>query len=507
MENEAKLRLKSLGEKILETSRSELYLSMRFLDMAFAELKPVMNLSTFLIGTEGLTLQYNPRFLIQRYQDNPVNVNRAYLHTILHCLFRHMYIREDREEEVFSVSCDIAVEYLIDQMEFPSTKRLVSDFRLEWYERLEKTLKVLTAEGIYQRLMEAKLSSQELVHLETSFLVDDHQFWDAKKKESGDSSKDPNNQPKGDNDSKGTNDSDGSNDSKDPKSSSDSKDSKASKESNQSKESKDQSKENSNKHGASKPSLDKNQIKQANRWKELSEKTKVNAEAFTKQAGDEVKKLLFGLQVANRERYDYKEFLRKFAVLVENIQVDDNSFDYAFYSYGMEMYHNIPLIEPLEYKESFMVEEFVIAIDTSGSCSEQLIQKFVEETFQILKSTESYGRKLKLHIIQCDNEVKEDILIEDLEQLKAYQENFIVKGFGGTDYRPVFSYVEQLRREKKLMHLKGLLYFTDGYGIFPEKRTDYETAFIFIDEDNSEVKVPPWAMKLVFESKDITVQE
>ena len=68
----------------------------------------------------------------------------------------------------------------------------------------------------------------------------------------------------------------------------------------------------------------------------------------------------------------------------------------------------------------------------------------------------------------------------------------------------MFAYVDQLRKEKKLLHLKGLLYFTDGFGIFPEKRTDYETAFVFLDEDNLEVKVPPWAMKLVLDSKDIT---
>ena len=437
MENQAKLRLKALGEKILEISRSELYLSMRFLDMAFAELKPEMNLSTFLIGTEGLTLQYNPRFLIQRYQDSPVNVNRAYLHTILHCLFRHMYIREERLEEVFLVACDIAVEYLIDHLDFPSTKRLISDFRQEWYERLEQQLKVLTAEGIYQYLIEANLSSQEFVHLETMFLVDDHQFWDAKKRESGEAKESSNKSAKESKDAKDSKESKQSNDAKDSKESKqsndakDSKDSKHNKDIKDSKNSKDQSQQDQKRL---QHQMEQQNKKQAKRWQELSEKTKVNAEAFTKQAGDEVKKLLFGIQVANRERYDYKEFLRKFAVLVENIQVDDNSFDYAFYSYGMEMYHNIPLIEPLEYKESLMVEEFVIAIDTSGSCSEHLIKKFVEETFHILKSTNSYGRKLKLHIIQCDNEVKEDILIEDLSQLKEYQENFLVKGLGGTDF-------------------------------------------------------------------------
>lgn len=460
MENEAKKKLKALGEKILETSRSELYLSMRFLDMAFAELPYEMNMSTFLIGTEGLTLQYNPRFLAQRYQDNPVKVNRAYLHTIMHCLFRHMYIMEEREEEVFHIACDIAVEFLIDQLNFPSVQQLVSDDRQEWYDRLQQQLKVMTAEGIYQRLMGSNLSHSELIQLECAFLVDDHRFWDAKKKENTNNNK---------------------KDSKEPTTQSKNENPESTKENN---------------------SVHKNK-KQANRWKELSEKINTNAEMFQRQAGNEIKQLLTGIRVTNRERYDYKEFLRKFAILVENIQVDDNSFDYAFYHYGIQMYHNVPLIEPLEYKESLMIEEFVVAIDTSGSCSEQLIKKFVEETFSILKSTQSYGRQLNLHILQCDNEVKEDILIEDRNQLEEYQEKFTIKGFGGTDYRPVFAYVEQLRQERKLKNLKGLIYFTDGYGIFPERRTDYETVFVFMEEENMEVKVPSWAMKLILDPMDM----
>ena len=52
------------------------------------------------------------------------------------------------------------------------------------------------------------------------------------------------------------------------------------------------------------------------------------------------------LAVENRERYDYRSFLKKFCVLKEEMQVDIDSFDYIFYHYGMEMYGNMPLIEP-----------------------------------------------------------------------------------------------------------------------------------------------------------------
>ena len=39
------------------------------------------------------------------------------------------------------------------------------------------------------------------------------------------------------------------------------------------------------------------------------------------------------------------------------------------------MYGNMPLIEPQEWKEVQKVEEFVIVIDTSMSCSGELVKK------------------------------------------------------------------------------------------------------------------------------------
>ena len=65
--------------------------------------------------------------------------------------------------------------------------------------------------------------------------------------------------------------------------------------------------------------------------------------------------------------------------------MDEDSFDYIFYNFGMEQYGNLPLIEPLEYKEVNRLEELVIAIDTSGSCSKELVRRFLGETRRTAK--------------------------------------------------------------------------------------------------------------------------
>ena len=79
-----------------------------------------------------------------------------------------------------------------------------------------------------------------------------------------------------------------------------------------------------------------------------------------------------------------------------------------------------------------------------------------------------------------------------------------LNGFGGTDFRPVFEYVEELIKNKEFKNLKGLIYFTDGEGKYPQKKTSYETAFVFIeDEKFYDYKVPSWAMKVVLKNDDI----
>ncbi len=238
-------------------------------------------------------------------------------------------------------------------------------------------------------------------------------------------------------------------------------------------------------------------------WKDLNEKLQTEMETCSIEAVENNETLLHQVQLENRERYDYRKFLKKFAVLKEEMQIDTDSFDYIFYHYGMDLYGNMPLIEPQETKEVYKVEDFVIAIDTSMSCKEELVKKFLEETYNILSKSESFFRKINIHIIQCDDKVQSDVVIHNYGELQDYMKRFEVKGLGGTDFRPVFGYVNQLLKEKQFRRLKGLIYFTDGYGTFPAKRPLYETAFVFMKEDYRDIDVPVWAMKLIIEPEDL----
>ena len=86
-------------------------------------------------------------------------------------------------------------------------------------------------------------------------------------------------------------------------------------------------------------------MEQQNRWQDIREKMETELDMFSKEAAEGSKGLQEQLRVENRQRYDYRAFLRKFCVLKEEMQVDLDSFDYIFYHYGMELYGNMPLIE------------------------------------------------------------------------------------------------------------------------------------------------------------------
>ena len=123
---------------------------------------------------------------------------------------------------------------------------------------------------------------------------------------------------------------------------------------------------------------------------------------------------------------------------------------------------------------------------------------------------ENFFNKINVHINQCDSEVRQDIKITNREEFDAFMERGKLTGFGATDFRPVFSYIEKLREGQEFDDLKGMIYFTDGYGIYPEQMPDYDVAFVFLHDDDNAPKVPPWAIRLVLEEEDleeVTVNE
>lgn len=237
-------------------------------------------------------------------------------------------------------------------------------------------------------------------------------------------------------------------------------------------------------------------------WKKISERIKTDLKTFSKGKGhsDSLEK---NLAEATKDRYDYGDILRRFMVTGEEIHPNEEEFDYIYYTYGLEHYGNMPLVEPLEYKDIKKVKEFVIAIDTSASCRGKIVQGFLNKTYSIMKGSENFFSKVNVHIIQCDNEVQSDVKITGDEDFEEFIRTGKLTGFGATDFRPVFEYVDELTEQGAFENLKGLIYFTDGYGVYPERMPAYDVIFAFLNEDERRPAVPHWALQVVLEEEEL----
>lgn len=233
------------------------------------------------------------------------------------------------------------------------------------------------------------------------------------------------------------------------------------------------------------------------KWERILAYTSRNKTGTRSRAGTQTRNRQEEMDEIYRSKYDYRKFLKQFCRLREEVELDTESFDYIFYHFGMEHYGNLPLIEPLEYKEVNRLEELVIAIDTSGSCSKETVQRFLGETYSILSEKENFFRRMKVYIVQCDCFIQKVDVIHSEEEWKEYSRAVTIQGRGGTDFRPVFELIRQEKERRELKGLRALIYFTDGDGIYPRQKPDYETAFVFLNRTDKMKLVPAWAKCLI----------
>lgn len=444
-------RQDELAREVLTLSRNTLLVDLRFLDMALSQFK-LVPIDTSTLMTDGKHFFYHPRHVLETYISGKEIPVRDYLHIVLHCVFQHMYIAPTLEHPYWDLACDIAVENVITELGLKSVTTPRERMQAQYIAAIKQDLKHVTAERIYSYLRKTAPSASKIASIRGCFYADNHEIWYMTEEESeaafGISA---------------------------------------------------QSMRSDDEMGSRSGNEPKAGLAMAKVWQSISERMQVDLETFGKQRGLMTGDMTQNLAAVNREKYDYTAFLKKFAVMGEAMKINDDEFDYIFYTYGLQLYEKMPLIEPLEYKEVKAIREFVIAIDTSGSTSGELVQRFVQKTYNILKSTESFFSKINLHIIQCDAAIQEDQKITCQRELDEYLKTMQLHGLGGTDFRPVFEYVEALRKNKEFQNLKGLIYFTDGHGTFPAKKPDFDTAFVFVEDDYNDPDVPPWAIKLVLQ--------
>lgn len=418
---------RSMALRAMGSVRAQLYLALRYLSapLGALELSPALPQG---LATDGGRLCFGAPWVLELYRKNRAYLPRAMLHSVLHCLFRHLWLRGRRDPSLWGLACDIAVERVIDGLEAPALRRPVGWLRQQTYAGLAARCRPFAAGTVYAALCGCEAA--QLEKLRAEFFCDGHQLWPAD------------------------------------------------------------------------PEAPAAQML-GRRWEQLGCEMQLTLQQTGRQAGESAGAEALQQQVqAGRSRRLYADFLRRFAVWREEPRLDPDAFDPGYYAYGLRTYGNMPLIEPLESRESKKVRDFVIVLDTSESTAGELVKRFLRETFGLLRAGDNFFRQCRVWVLQCDDAVRTEVLLTDLRAVDRFCDAFILAGGGGTDFRPAFARIDELRAQGAFRDLRGVLYFTDGKGIYPARRPAYDTAFLFLEDGAPPPEVPPWAMRLVLRAEE-----
>ena len=114
--------------------------------------------------------------------------------------------------------------------------------------------------------------------------------------------------------------------------------------------------------------------------------------------------------------------------------------------------------------------DVVIAIDTSGSISDLEYRVFMSEVIGILSSFPI----IRGTMIQCDADIQQVTEINETTKYELLNGPIKRKGYGGTDFRPVFKWIRENRPNTKI-----LIYLTDLFGTFPKKdKVNHRTIWV-----------------------------
>jgi len=111
--------------------------------------------------------------------------------------------------------------------------------------------------------------------------------------------------------------------------------------------------------------------------------------------------------------------------------------------------------------------QVAVAIDTSASVDDTLLRLFLAELSEIMQLFPDF----MIELIECDATIRHIQRLYPTEPLAP-----CLHGGGGTDFRPVFSYLAAERAAWRF-----LIYFTDGQGRFPVSIPEIETLWVMPD--------------------------
>lgn len=244
-----------IAQEIWALAKQEISCACPFFVLACSYLKTAADETCACTCTDGRVLHYSPKAVLTDFAEKGRKyINRVYLHSLFHCLYLHPADREERDEELWNLACDIVAEYTVDCLGMPFLTGEAGKEKTEVYRLFWKGKKSRTAAQIYDMLREGEFGKSCTDAWRSLFFMDGHSLWRM---------------------------------------------------------------------------LSKGELAGIRDvWEKAAAYTSRDAGNAGKRAGSEKGNRQEWYELQQKRRYDYRKFLRRFAVQREEVQLDMESFDY-----------------------------------------------------------------------------------------------------------------------------------------------------------------------------------
>ncbi|MGN1415782.1 MAG: VWA-like domain-containing protein [Oscillospiraceae bacterium] len=401
-------------------------MELSFLQRAVYSLKTEPTDETNSICSDYEYLYYNPKWVIGMYSKNKDKLRNSIIHTVLHSLYLHPSMTSEKDD-VFDTASDFAVFCM---MRSANLLRSSSSQESEIVKFMDK-YKVSSTADLYDLAEKDVKAFGKMFSIVSKLKEDDHKMWYTRRK------KDDSNQPEQAGAISAA-------------------------------EAQAQSEKGGNAACAS-----ENAENEKN-WSGLLEQAK--AYARSEGFGSEHGNMFMEMKKPDRfSRFSYLEYIRRFAVQ-EVISEDPDTFDLMMYTWGMDNLGDTPIIEFSETREQCSVTDIVIAVDMSGSCGGDIAVNFLRQVYSLFEQM-NIRSAVNIHVVTFDTRIISHKMIRSRKDAADMIKNYEVQGLGGTDFTCVFDYADDFPKNNHGKRLKGLFFFSDAIGMFPDEKPPYRTTF------------------------------
>ena len=379
-------RTERLATRILEQARGQLISENHFLAVATGLLHVAFAQLAGALATDGRTLYVDAPHLVKNFSASGEVPVHDYVHVLMHCVLLHPFVGREVDAQAWDLACDMVAESLAAEICGPRKGVRGAQQQLVLKQVAKDIAGALTAERLYRELRDGAYANAHDLWGEL-FHVDNHAGWhqqaanDAgtggaagpaqsveaqtdQHAESGAPTQAPSPFQQGAAPDAGA----GTDSSRSGEGGSAYRDGLADGTGTDAlARGGDGQPEQDDAPAQPRPLTPRELDEVRHAWEHAAKSMRVDLETLSRKRGERLGGLMRELEVSTHEQVDYREFLRQFAVRGEHLHVSDDEFDYVFYTYGLELYDDMPLIEPLEYRDERRTA--FLKRSTSTSCS------------------------------------------------------------------------------------------------------------------------------------------